>query len=116
MPLEHPSIAREGLGESLLRKEDDRFLRGCGEFVADISLPGMLEIAFLRSPLAHARLHGIKKPPGSENRVFTHGDLAGVKPIRAVAGLAGFKASEQPVLAAGKVRHVGEMIATCVAE
>jgi aerobic carbon-monoxide dehydrogenase large subunit len=116
VPLEHPSIAREGLGASLLRKEDDRFLRGCGEFVADINLPGMLEIAFLRSPIAHARIRGIKKPPGSENRVFTHGDLAGVKPIRAVAGLAGFKASEQPVLAAGKVRHVGEMIAMCVAE
>jgi carbon-monoxide dehydrogenase large subunit len=116
VPLEHPPVTREGLGASLPRKEDDRFLRGRGEFVADIKLPGMLEIAFLRSPLAHARIRAISKPPGSEDRVFTQRDLAGVEPIRAVAGLPGFKASEQPVLAAGKVRHVGEMIAMCLAE
>jgi carbon-monoxide dehydrogenase large subunit len=106
----------QGIGASLPRKEDDRFLRGLGEFVADIRLPGMLEIAFLRSPVAHARIHGIDKPAGRENLVFTHSDLAGVAPIRAVGGLPGFKASEQPVLAAGKVRHVGEIIAMCVAE
>jgi aerobic carbon-monoxide dehydrogenase large subunit len=111
-----PAPAGEGVGASLRRKEDDRFLRGRGEFVADIKLPGMLEITFLRSPLAHARIRGITKPAGAEDRVFAHADLAGVAPIRAVAGLPGFKASEQPVLATGKVRHVGEMIAMCVAE
>jgi len=100
----------------LLRKEDDRFLRGRGEFVADMRLPGTLEIAFLRSPLAHARIRRLKKPAGSEDRVFTHDDLAGVAPIRAVAGLPGVKPSEQPVLAAGKVRHVGEIVVMCVAE
>jgi len=110
------TAAGEGIGASLLRKEDDRFLRGLGEFVADLRLPGMLEIAFLRSPLAHARIRGIAKPAGCEDRVFTHADLIAVAPIRAVAGLPGFKPSEQPVLAAGKVRHVGEMIAMCVAE
>jgi carbon-monoxide dehydrogenase large subunit len=106
----------EGVGASLLRKEDDRFLRGRGEFVADIRLPGTLEIAFLRSPLAHARIRSVEKPPSRADRVFVHADLVGVKPIRAVAGLPGFKASEQPVLATGKVRHVGELIAMCVAE
>jgi carbon-monoxide dehydrogenase large subunit len=116
VPVEHPSTSWEGVGASLLRKEDDRFLRGRGEFVADLRLPGMLEIAFLRSPVAHARLRGIEKPKGREDRVFISADLTGVVPIRAVAGLPGFKASEQPVLAAGKVRHVGEMIAMCVAE
>src|SRR5215471_4226617 len=110
------SAGEEGIGVSLLRKEDDRFLRGRGEFVADMRIPGMLEIAFLRSPLAHARIRRLKKPAGSEERVLTNTDLAGVAPIRAVAGLPGFKPSEQPVLAAGKVRHVGEMIAMCVAE
>jgi aerobic carbon-monoxide dehydrogenase large subunit len=108
--------AGDGIGASVPRKEDDRFLRGRGEFVADIGLPGMLEIAFLRSPIAHARIRGIEKPAGSEDRVFTHPDLAGVAPIRAVAGLPGFKPSEQPVLAAGKVRYVGEIVAMCVAE
>ena len=39
----------------------------------------------------------------------------GVKPIRAVSGLPGFKISEQPVLATGKVRQVGELVAMCVA-
>src|SRR5690348_8618821 len=51
--------AGDGIGAPTLRKEDDRFLRGRGEFVADIGLPGMREIAFLRSPLAHARIRGI---------------------------------------------------------
>ena len=110
------STGEAGIGVSLLRKEDDRFLRGRGEFVADMRLPGTLEIAFLRSPLAHARIRRLKKPAGSEDRVFTHDDLAGVAPIRAVAGLPGVKPSEQPVLAAGKVRHVGEIVVMCVAE
>ncbi len=47
--------------------------------------------------------------------VFTAADLVGVKPIRAVSGLPGFKISEQPVLATGKVRQVGELVAMCVA-
>ncbi|MBV8935325.1 MAG: xanthine dehydrogenase family protein, partial [Alphaproteobacteria bacterium] len=98
------------------RKEDDRFLRGQGEFVADIRLPGTVEIAFLRSPLAHAVIRRIEKPAGSEDRVFAHADLTGVAPIRAVAGLPGVKPSEQPVLAAGKVRYVGELVAMCVGE
>ena len=105
-----------GIGASLPRKEDDRFLRGRGEFVADIRLPGTVEIAFLRSPLAHAVIRRIEKPAGSEDRVFAHADLTGVAPIRAVAGLPGVKPSEQPVLAAGKVRYVGELVAMCVGE
>ena len=47
--------------------------------------------------------------------MFVAQDLAGVQPIVAVSGLAGFKPSVQPVLAADKVRHVGEAIAVCVA-
>src|SRR5262249_50229789 len=42
-------------------------------------------------------------------------DLVGVKPIRAVSGLRGFKVSEQPPLATDKVRHVGELVAMCMA-
>ncbi|MGH6916043.1 MAG: xanthine dehydrogenase family protein molybdopterin-binding subunit, partial [Geminicoccales bacterium] len=42
-------------------------------------------------------------------------DLVGVKSIRAVSGLPGFKISEQPALAAGKIRYVGELVAMCVA-
>lgn len=106
----------KGVGASLPRKEDARFLAGKGEFIGDIALSGMLDVAFLRSPVAHARIVSIVKPEGKADRVFVAADLAGVKPIRAVSGLPGFKVSEQPVLAAGKVRHVGELVAMCVAE
>ena len=105
----------KGVGARLPRKEDHRFLRGRGEYVANIRLPGMLDVAFVRSPMAHARILGIRKPAGHETMVFTAADLAGVKPIRAVCALKGFKASDQPVLASGKVRHVGELVAMCVA-
>ncbi len=104
-----------GIGARLRRREDERFLRGQGEYVGDIRLDGMLEVAFVRSAVAHARLRGIEKPAGFEDRVFTAADLAGVRPIRAVSGLKGFKVSEQPVLARDKVRYVGELIAMCVA-
>ena len=108
-------MAREGIGCSVKRLEDDRLLRGRGEFVADIRLPGMRDLAFVRSPLAHARIRAITKPPTAEAAVFTLADLASVRPIVANSALPGFRTSEQPVLAAGKVRYVGEPIAVCVA-
>ena len=104
-----------GVGASLRRKEDARFLHGRGRYVGDIVRPGMLEVAFLRSPVAHARLKGVKKPAGSEKRVFVLADLPDVKTIRANSALPGFRVSEQPVLANDKIRHVGEAIAACVA-
>jgi aerobic carbon-monoxide dehydrogenase large subunit len=107
-------MVEQGVGARLLRKEDDRLMRGRGEFVADIRLAGMQDVAFVRSPLAHARIRGISIPPEHKDRVFTAADLDGVKPIRAVSGLPGFKVSEQSVLASGKVRQVGELIAICV--
>jgi carbon-monoxide dehydrogenase large subunit len=105
-----------GVGASLLRKEDERFMTGRGVYVGDIRLPGMLDVAFVRSPVAHGRLGAITKPAGAENRVFTMDDLTGVQPIRAFTSLPGFKRSEQWPLARGKVRQVGETIAMCVAE
>ncbi len=107
---------KEGVGARLPRKEDDRLMRGRGQFIADIRLAGMQDVAFVRSPLAHARIRAIHVPEDLKGRVFTADDLDGVKPIRAVSGLPGFKVSEQPVLATGKVRQVGELIAMCVAD
>ncbi|HQU05020.1 MAG TPA: molybdopterin-dependent oxidoreductase, partial [Acidocella sp.] len=104
-----------GVGVRVLRTEDDRYLRGRGEFIADIKLPMMRELAFVRSPLAHARIKAVIKPKGFENCVFVAADLVGVKPITAVSGLPGFKPSSQPILADVKVRHVGEAVAVCVA-
>src|SRR5258708_50594 len=105
----------QGVGARLSRKEDDRFMRGRGQYVADIRLAGLKDVAFVRSPLAHARIKAIHVPERYRDVVFTAADLAGIKPIRAVSGLPGFKISEQPVLATGKVRHVGELVAMCVA-
>ena len=102
-----------GVGSNVPRKEDDRYLRGRGEFIGDIQLAGMKDLAFVRSPLAHARIGAIRTPAGAA--VFTAADLADVKPILAVSGLAGVKPSAQSVLASGKVRHVGEAVAVCVA-
>ena len=104
-----------GVGAPLRRKEDARLLTGRGQFVGDIRLPDTLEVAFVRSPVAHGLLRSIVKPEGHEHQVFTMDDLTDVQPIRAVSGLAGFKASEQWPLARDKVRQVGEMIAMCVA-
>ena len=109
------SSSTQGVGARLARKEDDRYLRGQGEFVGDIHRPGMLEVAFARSPVAHARIVSIEKPAGAEDRVFTMEDLRGVQPIRAISGLPGFKPSDLWPLAKDKVRHVGEPVAMCVA-
>ena len=78
----------QGVGARLLRKEDDRFMRGRGQYVADIRLAGLQDVAFVRSPLAHARIRAIHVPERYRDVVFTAADLTGVKPIRAVSGLA----------------------------
>lgn len=104
-----------GVGASIGRLEDDRYLRGRGRFVADIQMPGMLDIAFVRSPFAHARIRSIGKPEADADRVFVASDLTGVSGIRADSGLRGFRSSVQPILAVDKVRHVGEPIAACIA-
>ena len=106
---------KDGIGARLPRKEDDRFLRGRGQYVGDVRLPGMQEVAFLRSPLAHARIKDVRVPPAIRERVFIAEDLVSVAPIRADTALPGFKSSQQPVLATGKVRYVGELLAMCVA-
>ena len=107
-------MSAQGVGARLVRKEDDRLMRGRGQFVADIRLPGMKDVAFVRSPVAHARIRGISVPAEHRGATFTAAELAGVKPIRAVSGLRGFKVSEQPPLATDKVRYVGELVAMCV--
>jgi hypothetical protein len=56
-----PSGQHQGVGASIVRKEDDRHLRGRGQFVADIALRGTQEVVFLRSPHAHARIGSVAK-------------------------------------------------------
>jgi carbon-monoxide dehydrogenase large subunit len=104
-----------GIGASLLRKEDARHLRGRGQFVSDIRMPGLAEIVFLRSPHAHARIRSIAVPPDARGRVFTASDLPRMQPIRIVSHAIGAKSPAWPPLATDKVRYVGEAIAACVA-
>ncbi|HEX3952327.1 MAG TPA: xanthine dehydrogenase family protein molybdopterin-binding subunit [Stellaceae bacterium] len=106
---------RYGIGASLRRKEDDRHLRGRGEFVGDIRLSGTQEVVFLRSPHAHARLRAITVPPEHRADVFTSAEFPQLKPIRVVNQAVGAKSPPWPPLATDKVRYVGEIVAACVA-
>ena len=108
-------MAKYGIGASPPRKEDDRFLRGRGQYVGDIRMAGTRDVAFVRSPIAHARLKRINIPEQFRNVVFTAEHLTGVKPIISAPPLKGFKYSVEPILAADKVRYVGEMVAMCLA-
>ncbi len=105
-----------GVGASMHRKEDRRFLLGRGRYVGDIQRPGMLEAAIVRSPLAHARIRGMEKPAGAEHLVFGAADMVAVAPFRVVSTTPGHKAADYPHLATGKVRFVGEAVAVCLGE
>ena len=109
-------MAKQGVGARILRKEDDRLMRGRGQFVADVRLAHMKDVAFVRSPLAHARIIGIDVPSVYRATVFTAEDMLDVKPIRAASALPGFKVSEQPCLGTGKLRYVGELVAMCMGQ
>ncbi|MGD9764827.1 MAG: xanthine dehydrogenase family protein molybdopterin-binding subunit [Candidatus Binatia bacterium] len=112
------------VGASVRRVEDPGYLLGKGNYVADLALPGMLEVAFLRSPYAHARIRSIdvsaaKSHPGVQG-VFTWDDLSDViKPFRVLLDTTkhpSYKACDQTPLASDKVRFVGEAVVAVVAE
>ena len=105
----------EGIGARARRKEDARHLRGRGRFVGDIQMPGLREVAFLRSPMAHAKLLSKTKSPDHAVDTFFSEDLVGVAPIVTRSSIPGYKVSQYPILATDKVRFVGEPVAMCVA-
>jgi len=109
-------MKHQGVGARVQRKEDERLLRGRGEYVGDLRMAGMKDVAFVRSPLAHAKVRGVHVADELKGRVFCAADIRDVKPIVAVSALPGFKVSEQPVLAYEKVRQVGDLLAFCVAD
>ena len=109
-------MTNAGVGARVPRKEDDRFLHGRGNYVSGMILPGQQEVAFLRSPVAHARIVSIDKPAGKHGaNVFVCADLKEAAPIIATSGIGNFKVVPQYALALDRVRHVGEMIAMAVA-
>jgi carbon-monoxide dehydrogenase large subunit len=106
--------AGRGVGARVQRKEDHRHLHGRGRFVSDMRLPGMLEVAFVRSAYAHGAIKDIQIPEEHAGSVFTAADFPDVKPIIAVPKVEGFKYSEHPALATDRVRFAGEPIAMAV--
>jgi len=103
-------IKAQGVGARITRKEDARHLAGKGKFVGDLSMPGMQEVAFVRSPLAHATIRSIDIPKHIAASAVTRGQMD-AKDILAESKLPTYQSSVQPPLAHGKVRHVGEPIA-----
>jgi len=105
-----------GIGHSVRRVEDDRFIRGAGNYVDDIKLPGMLHMAILRSPYAHAKINGIDASraqalPGVVAVVT--GELMAQHNL---AWMPTMSYDTQAVLATDKVRFQGQEVAAVVAE
>lgn len=131
--LQHDGAIGEGiLGRSVPRVEDDRLLRGAGRFVDDLHLPGALEVAFLRSPVAHARLVRVDTAPALEMPgVVAVYDGAGVadrvepllnsEELRVPEGIRTHidpvvRIQPSPLLARDEVNYVGQPVAMVVAE
>ena len=100
----------------LQRKEDPRFVRGKGNYLDDIVLPGMLHSAILRAPVAHARIVSIDTTEALAHpkvlAVITGQDLVGLN----LAWAPTLSADVQAVLVTDKVRFQGQEVAFVVAE
>jgi carbon-monoxide dehydrogenase large subunit len=114
-----------GIGASTRRREDVRFLTGSGRYTDDINLRGQAHAHFLRSQVAHGRIRRIDSAAAAAMpgvvRIFTAADFASAGSIPCgwqVTDRHGKPMQEpkHPVLAEGKVRHVGDPIAMVVAE
>ena len=100
----------------MLRKEDPRFLRGKGRYVDDVQLNGMLHLAILRAPVAHARLVSIDTTAAEAHpkvkAVVTGAALA----EQGLAWMPTLSNDVQAVLVTDKVRFQGQEVAFVVAE
>ncbi|MGH7279558.1 MAG: xanthine dehydrogenase family protein molybdopterin-binding subunit, partial [Candidatus Rokuibacteriota bacterium] len=109
------------IGAPVRRVEDARLLQGRGRYVADVVLPRMAHVAFLRSPHAHARIARIdtvaaRVSPGVLT-CLTAGDIGGdARPVRAASRMKGYVTTAFPPLAHGKTRFAGEAVAAVVAD
>ena len=117
-------LAERYTGASIRRSEDPRILTGAGRYVDDIKLPGMLHAAFVRSPLAHARVLSVdvsaaRELPGVA-AALTGADIEaitvpGPDALSTLMG-AGGPTPEFTLLATDKVRFVGDPVAIVIAE
>src|SRR6202522_2674562 len=110
-----PTQAPAGFGR-MLRKEDQRFVRGRGLYVDDVQLPGMLYGAVLRSPHPHARILSVDTVAAEAHpkvkAVITGETLS----ARGLAWMPTLSGDTQAVLATNKVRFQGQEVAFVVAE
>ena len=105
-----------GVGHSVPRKEDARFIRGKGTYFDDIKLPGMLYLELLRSPYAHARLRSIDASRAQELPgvvAVVTGELMAQHNLAWMPTLSG---DTQAVLVTDKVRFQGQEVAAVVAD
>ena len=104
-----------GVGHSVRRVEDDRFIRGRGNYIDDINLPGQLYMAILRSPWAHATLKGIDSSAASALPgvvAVVTGELMAQHNLAWMPTLSG---DTQAVLVTDKVRFQGQEVAAVIA-
>src|SRR6186997_1862170 len=104
-----------GIGHRVRRKEDDRFIRGAGNYIDDIHLPGMLHMAILRSPYAHAKLIGIDASRASALPgviAVVTGELMAQHNLAWMPTLSG---DTEAVLVTDKVRFQGQEVAAVIA-
>jgi aerobic carbon-monoxide dehydrogenase large subunit len=105
-----------GVGHSVERKEDARFIRGRGTYVDDVTLPGMLHMELLRTPFAHARIRSIDTSAAAALPgviAVVTGELMAEHGLAWMPTLSG---DTQAVLATDKVRFQGQEVAAVVAE
>ena len=107
--------SNQGIGVRMPRKEDQRHLQGKGNFIGNMSMPELNEVAFLRSPLAHARITDIRVAKEAADRVFLRTDMPDALDIVADSTLPTYQVSSIPPLAHDKVRYVGEVVAMAYA-
>ena len=104
------------MGGSVRRREDPALIQGTGTYVDDLAPVGLLHVAFLRSPVARAKITRLDTSRAKEMdgvvAVYSHEDVAALGPLLAQVPIGKLR----PLLAAGEVNHVGEAIAMVVAE
>jgi len=105
-----------GIGHSVKRKEDDRLIRGRGNFIDDVKLPGMLHMAILRSPFAHAAIKGIDTSRASALPGVIAVVTGELMAQHNLAWMPTLSYDTQAVLATDKVRFQGQEVAAVIAE
>ncbi len=104
------------IGEPIKRKEDARFIRGKGNYLDDIELPGMLHMAILRSPHAHARIKSVDTAEASKMPGVIAVVTGELMAQHKLAWMPTLSYDTQAVLATDKVRFQGQEVAAVIAE